>query len=323
MLTRAAEAVTVKHRLLSWNGVLRSLLLLLSRQSWLRHWLETSPAAERVTSRFIAGHTLEREVLVCQRLNGEGILASLDHLGESVKSLEEAERSCDSYLKALDQIAALGLKATVSIKLTQLGLDFSEAECRANVEKLVERAKAIGSSVEIDMESSGYVDRTLALVSDLHDKFGSVRAVVQAYLYRTESDVDTLCKKKSPVRLCKGAYKEASDIAYPHKQDVDRNYVRLMTKLFEDGNFPAIASHDERIVQQAVQQVKERNIAPDRFEFQMLYGIRRDLQRRLVGLGYRLRLYVPYGDAWYPYFMRRLAERPANVLFLARNLLKS
>jgi proline dehydrogenase len=285
--------------------------------------METSSAVERVTSRFIAGHTLEREVAVCRRLNSEGILASLDHLGESVKSLEEAERSRDAYLSALEQIATLGLKATVSIKLTQLGLDFSETECRANVEQLVRRAKNIGTSVEIDMESSEYVNRTLALVSDLHAKLGSVRAVIQAYLYRSESDIEDLCRQSIPVRLCKGAYKEPSDVAFPHKTDVDRNYVRLMTKLFECGADPAIASHDERIVQQAVQYVKERNITPDRFEFQMLYGIRRDLQRRLASDGYRLRLYVPYGDAWYPYFMRRLAERPANVLFLVRNLLKT
>jgi len=285
--------------------------------------METSSAAERLTSRFIAGHTLEREVAVCRRLNAEGILASLDHLGESVTSLEEAERSRDAYLGALDQIATLGLQATVSIKLTQLGLDFSEAECRANVEQLVQRAKASGTSVEIDMESSGYVDRTLALVSDLHARFGSVRAVIQAYLYRSESDIEDLCRQSIPVRLCKGAYKEPSDVAFPHKIEVDRNYVRLMTKLLECGTYPAIASHDERIIPQAVQYVKERNITPDRFEFQMLYGIRRDLQRRLVADGYRLRLYVPYGNAWYPYFMRRLAERPANVLFLVRNLLKS
>jgi proline dehydrogenase len=303
--------------------VLRSLLLLLSNQSWLRHWMETSSAAERVTSRFIAGHTLEREVAVCRRLNAEGILASLDHLGESVKSLQEAERSRDAYLAALDQIDTLGLRATVSIKLTQLGLDFSESNCRSNVEQLVQRAKTIGTSVEIDMESSAYVDRTLALVSDLHARFGSVRAVIQAYLYRSESDIEDLCRQSIPVRLCKGAYKEPSDVAFPNKSEVDRNYVSLMTKLLEHGTSPAIASHDERIVLQAVQSIKERNITSDRFEFQMLYGIRRDLQRRLVAEGYRLRLYVPYGDAWYPYFMRRLAERPANVLFLVRNLLKS
>jgi proline dehydrogenase len=285
--------------------------------------METSPAAQRLTSRFIAGNTLQQELEVCQGLNGEGILASLDHLGESVASLAEAERSRDAYLAALDQIAALALKATVSVKLTQLGLDFSQDQCRANVERLVERAKAIGSAVEIDMESSAYVDRTLALVSDLHAKHGSVRAVIQAYLYRSESDIEDLSGASIPVRLCKGAYQEPSDIAFPDKNDVDKNYVRLMTRLLDHGAYPAIASHDEKIIQHALQYVKERNIAPDRFEFQMLYGINRDLQKRLAEGGHRLRLYVPYGDAWYPYFMRRLAERPANVVFLARNLLRS
>jgi proline dehydrogenase len=285
--------------------------------------METSPAAQRLTSRFIAGNTLQQELAVCQSLNGEGILATLDHLGESVTSLAEAERSRDAYLSALDQVAALSLKATVSVKLTQLGLDFSEDQCQANVERLVERAKAIGSAVEIDMESSAYVDRTLALVTNLHAKHGSVRAVIQAYLYRSESDIENLSKLSIPVRLCKGAYKEPSDIAFPDKNDVDNNYVRLMTRLLDYGAYPAIASHDEKIIQRALQYVKERNIAPDRFEFQMLYGIGRDLHKRLVKDGHRLRLYVPYGDAWYPYFMRRLAERPANVVFLARNLLRS
>ncbi len=301
----------------------RSLLLFLSQRRGLRHWMETSPAAERLTSRFIAGNTLERELAVCQSLNGEGILATLDHLGESVTSLSEAERSRDSYIAALNQISARGLKATVSVKLTQLGMDLSEDHCQANVERLAERAKAIGSAVEIDMESSGYVDRTLALVSHLHATYGCVRAVIQAYLYRSESDIESLCTQSIPIRLCKGAYKEPSDIAFPDKRDVDSNYVRLMTRLLDHGTYPAIASHDEKIIQQALRYLKERNTAPDRFEFQMLYGIRRDLQRRLVEAGYRLRLYVPYGDAWYPYFMRRLAERPANVLFLARNLWKS
>jgi len=229
--------------------------------------METSPAAQRLTSRFIAGNTLQQELAVCQGLNGEGILATLDHLGESVTSLAEAERSRDAYLSALDQIAALALKATVSVKLTQIGLDFSEEQCHANIERLVERAKAIGSVVEIDMESSVYVDRTLALVTNLHAKHGSVRAVIQAYLYRSESDIENLSKLSIPVRLCKGAYKEPSDLAFPDKNDVDNNYVRLMTRLLDHGAYPAIASHDEKIIQRALQYVKERNIAPDRFEF--------------------------------------------------------
>ncbi len=285
--------------------------------------METSPSAERLTSRFVAGSTIEREVAVCQKLNAGGYLATLDHLGESVTSLEEAERSRDAYLAALDQIAQLNLQATVSVKLTQLGLDFSEAACLANVECLVTRAKSMGCMVEVDMESSVYVDRTLALVSELHARHGSVRAVMQAYLYRTESDIQNLCRQSIPIRLCKGAYRESSDVAFPRKKDVDANYARLMLELFDHGTYPAIATHDENILNRAIVYIQERNIAPDRFEFQMLYGVRRDLQRRLVAAGYRLRLYVPYGDAWYPYFMRRLAERPANVLFLARNLLKS
>ena len=285
--------------------------------------METSPAADRLTSRFVAGSTIEREVAVCQKLNADGYLATLDHLGESVTSLEEAEQSREAYLTALDRIAKLNLEATVSVKLTQLGLDFSEQACLANIECLVARAKSIGRMVEIDMESSAYVDRTLTLVSDLHARYGSVRAVIQAYLYRSESDIQNLCRLAIPIRLCKGAYRESSDVAFPRKKDVDANYVRLMLELFDRGTFPAIASHDEHILNRALAYIQERNIARDRFEFQMLYGIGRELQRRLVGAGYRLRLYVPYGNAWYPYFMRRLAERPANVIFLARNLLKS
>jgi proline dehydrogenase len=285
--------------------------------------METSPAADRLTSRFVAGSTIEREVAVCQKLNADGYLATLDHLGESVTSLEEAEQSREAYLTALDRIAKLNLEATVSVKLTQLGLDFSEQACLANIECLVARAKSIGRMVEIDMESSAYVDRTLTLVSDLHARYGSVRAVIQAYLYRSESDIQNLCRLSIPIRLCKGAYRESSDVAFPRKKDVDANYVRLMLELFDRGTFPAIASHDEHILNRALAYIQERNIARDRFEFQMLYGIGRELQRRLVEAGYRLRLYVPYGNAWYPYFMRRLAERPANVIFLARNLLKS
>ncbi len=285
--------------------------------------METSPVADRLTSRFVAGSTLERELTVCRKLNADGYLATLDHLGESVGSLEEANQSRDAYLTALDQIARLNLQATVSIKLTQLGLDFSESAGRAAVECLVARAKSIGQMVEVDMESSQYTSRTLALVSELHAKYGSVRAVIQAYLYRSEGDIEDLCRQAIPVRLCKGAYRESPDVAFPRKKDVDANYIRLMLQLLDRGAYPAIASHDENIVQRAMGYVRAQNIAADRFEFQMLYGVGRDLQRRLVADGFRLRLYVPYGNAWYPYFMRRLAERPANVIFLARNLLRN
>ena len=285
--------------------------------------METSPAADRLTSRFVAGSTLERELAVCQKLNAGGYLTTLDHLGESVTSLAEAGQSRDAYLTAIDQIARLNLPSTVSVKLTQLGLDLSEAAARAAMECLVARARSIGRMVEVDMESSPYTERTLGLVSELHAKYGSVRAVIQAYLHRSEGDIENLCRQSIPVRLCKGAYREPPEVAFPRKKDVDANYVRLMLELLNRGAYPAIATHDENILQRALSYIRERKIPADRFEFQMLYGVGRELQRRLVAEGFRLRLYVPYGDAWYPYFMRRLAERPANVLFLAKNLLKN
>ena len=285
--------------------------------------METASIADRLTSRFVAGATLDQALAVCEKLNRDGVLATLDHLGESVTSLAEAEGSRDFYLAALDRIAGLGLQATISIKLTQLGLNFSDEQCRASVEQLVRRARATGSMVEVDMESSEYVDRTLSLVEDMHARHGSVRAVIQAYLYRSASDIDRLCRQSIPVRLVKGAYQEPSDVAFQKKRDADSNYVHLMTRLFDTGMNPAIATHAENILQRAIEYARERKISADRFEFQMLYGVRRDLQRKLAGEGYRVRLYVPYGNAWYPYFMRRLAERPANVLFLVRNLMRN
>jgi len=286
--------------------------------------MERSPISRKLTSRFVAGSALDDGVGVLKKLSGDGMLGTLDFLGENVKSLEEAAQSREAYLAALDEISRAQLPATVSIKLTQFGLDFSEEACRANVVGLVERAAAMGSRVEIDMESSDYTDRTLRIVSSLQEQMpGHVRAVIQAYLYRSEADIRMLSGRKIPVRLCKGAYHEPSTVAYPGKAEVDANYVKLMKLLLDEGTYPAIASHDEKIIRQALRHIQEQNIARDRFEFQMLYGIRRDLQRELVGEGFRLRLYVPYGNAWYPYFMRRLAERPANVIFLAKNLLRS
>jgi proline dehydrogenase len=255
-------------------------------------------------------------------LKNEGILSSLDHLGENVRKLAEAEAARDAYLAALDRIADAGLDTTVSIKLTALGLDLSEDAARRNAAALVARAKEIGSRIEMDMESSEYADRTLAILREMHAQGGPVRAVIQAYLYRSEEDINQLCREGISVRLVKGAYKEPPELAYPAKRDVDANYIKLMKKLLDDGTYPAIATHDEAILDEAMRYVRERNYSPDRLEFQMLYGIRRALQRRIVKLGFRLRVYVPYGSAWYPYFMRRLAERPANVLFLARNLFR-
>jgi proline dehydrogenase len=303
--------------------MLRTALLLLSRQTWLRRMVQNSSFIEPLTRRFIAGHTLSQELSVCVRLKAEGIMATLDHLGENVSSVEESHTARDSYLAALDGIARLKLPGTVSVKLTQLGLDLGTDICLANYRELAQRAKTCGAAVEIDMESSEYVDRTLSLVQTVHQEFACVRAVVQACLYRTADDVEDLCRRAIPVRLVKGAYREPPSVAHPKKRDVDASFVRLMRKLLDDGTYPAIATHDEAIIEQALAHVKERGYSPDRFEFQMLYGIRRDLQRRLIQAGFRLRLYVPYGDAWYPYFMRRLAERPANLLFILRNVVRN
>ena len=284
--------------------------------------METSKIARRLSSRFIAGETLDDALTVSRRINSEGIAITLDHLGESVTSLEEAAAARDVYLRTLNALIAAGIQGNVSLKLTQFGIDHSTQQCRENVELLVRRASELKEFVRVDMESSEYTDRTLALVRDLHAAYGSVGTVIQAYLYRSRKDVELLCDHQIRVRLCKGAYLEPPDVAYPDKADVDRNYVELMQLLLERGTYPAIATHDERIIEATRAFAARRGIGKEAFEFQMLYGIRRDLQRRLAVDGYRVRLYVPFGGAWYPYFMRRLAERPANVLFLARNLVR-
>jgi proline dehydrogenase len=286
--------------------------------------MESSSISRKLTSRFIAGPTLDEGIRVLSELSTERIWGTLDFLGENVTSLQEAAESKESYIRALMAIQKARLPATVSIKLSQFGLDFSEEACFNNVAALVERAQAIDTRVEIDMESSAYTDRTLSLVIRLQERFpGHLRAVIQAYLFRSEADIQRLNRRKIPVRLCKGAYREPPTVAFAQKAEVDRNYLKLMRLLLEEGTYPAIASHDETIVRAAREYVKAQGIPPERFEFQMLFGIRRDLQRSLVAEGFRLRLYVPYGNAWFPYFMRRLAERPANVLFLAKNVIRS
>jgi len=300
----------------------RALLLFLSRRRSLRRWMETSALARRLAARFVAGDTLADALEAGRRINREGISLTLDHLGENVTSLEEAEASRDVYLQTLEELSGHGIDGNVSLKLTQFGIDISEQACRANVEQVAARAQALGNFLRVDMESSEYTDRTLQLVTDLHAQYGAVGTVIQAYLYRSEKDVEMLCRRGIRVRLCKGAYLEPPEVAFQAKADVDRDFVHLMRILLAAGTYPAIATHDEKIINEARSFVRARKIARDSFEFQMLYGIRRDLQRRLVDEGYRLRLYVPFGKAWYPYFMRRLAERPANVVFLARNFFR-
>jgi proline dehydrogenase len=286
--------------------------------------METSSVSRKLTSRFVAGPALSDGVAVLKALAADRTLATLDCLGENVESMEDAAESRDAYLAALAEIEAAKLPATVSIKLSQFGLDLSPEVCETNVLALAQRARSIHSRVEVDMESSEYTDRTLALVYRIQELFpGHVRAVIQAYLFRSEADILALSSQEIPVRLCKGAYREPASVAFEQKADVDANYIKLMKLLLDEGTYPAIASHDERIIDEALRHIREQKLDRERFEFQMLYGIRRDLQRKLVSQGFRLRLYVPYGDAWYPYFMRRLAERPANVIFLAKNLVRS
>jgi proline dehydrogenase len=284
--------------------------------------METSHAAQRLAARFVAGESLADALAVSRRLNAEGIAVTLDHLGESVTSLEEAAQSRDVYLRLLPAIRDAGIRGNVSLKLTQFGLDFSFEQCQRNVELLAECAARLNTFLRVDMESSDTTQRTLDLVCGLHARYGSVGVVVQAYLHRSREDVQSLSAKRIRVRLCKGAYLEPPDVAFPRKQDVDRNFIELMKLLLDRGEYPAIATHDERMIAETRKYAAARGIGRDAFEFQMLYGIRRDLQRALIAEGYRLRLYVPFGKAWYPYYMRRLAERPANVFFILRHLFR-
>ena len=284
--------------------------------------METSPLAQRLSTRFVAGETLDQALAVGRKINSEGITVTLDHLGESVTSLAEAAEARDVYFRTQEAIVQSGIQANVSLKLTQFGLDLSPAACLENVEKLVRLAAGNGSFVRVDMESSEYTQRTLDLVKELHQRHGAVGTVIQAYLHRSRGDIEMLNARGIRVRLCKGAYLEPPAMAFPKKQDVDRNYIELMQLLLDGGTYPAIATHDEKMIAATREYAAKRKIGRDAFEFQMLYGIRRDLQQKLVADGYRLRLYVPFGKAWYPYYMRRLAERPANVFFILRNLMR-
>ena len=300
---------------------LRAALLALAANGKLRRWAETSSTARKVSSRFIAGRTLEDALSACAKLRDEGITATLDYLGENVRSAEEAAACRDVFLRAMEALHAAGLEPNVSIKLTQFGIDLSEAGCEANVTPLVEMAERLGGFVRVDMEGSAYTQRTLDLVTRVHRRHPACGAVLQACLYRSAQDVNALIREGVRVRLVKGAYLEPPEIAFPGKADVDRHYIGLAHHLLASGHYPAIATHDERIIDRVERFAANNRVPRDGFEFQMLYGIRRDLQKRLREDGYPIRVYVPFGEAWFPYFMRRLAERPANLLFLLRNLL--
>jgi proline dehydrogenase len=309
--------------------LLRSFFIGLSTNKPFRAFSERSTIGRRVSRRFIAGMSVAEAIDAAAALNAEGIDVSLDSLGESVLHVSQAEESAAVYHQILDAIAARSLRANVSVKLTQVGMDIGgpgagPALAERIVGEMVAHAASIGSFVRIDMEGSQYTEPTIAMTERLHQQYpGAVGTVLQAYLFRTQQDVHRLLAQGIRMRLCKGAYKEPADIAFPDKADVDRNYVTLAKTLVSSPVFCGIATHDEAIIDTLRTFVAENAIDKQAFEFQMLYGIRRDLQRKLVAEGFRLRVYVPFGPEWYPYFMRRLAERPANVLFLARNFFKS
>ena len=304
--------------------MLRSSLLFLSRQQRIFDFVKNVGFARQMASRFVAGETIATALAAVEQLNAKGITASLDLLGESVSSEAEARDTGRQYLEILDRIEQKKLQANVSVKLTALGQDISDELGLEIVRQVLERAKQYKSFVRLDMESSAYTDRTLdTFEQTLYPDFPeNVGVVLQSALRRTLDDVERANRLKCRVRICKGAYLEPATVAFPDKADVDRNYVAAMHRLMEHGNYPGIATHDELIINEAKRFAKERGIASDRFEFQMLYGVRRDLQEQIVKEGYRMRVYVPFGSQWYPYLMRRLAERPANIAFMAGNIVK-
>jgi proline dehydrogenase len=304
--------------------MLRSVMLYLSEQQQIFRFVRHNKLAKSMANRFVAGETLESALSAVSRLNARGITASLDLLGESVHNEAEARAAGESYVNMLDRIYERKADANVSVKLTAMGLDISEDLCVSIMHKILQRAREYRTFVRIDMESSEYTQRTLDLFEQrLYPAYReNVGVVLQSYLYRTFADVEHTNLLKARVRICKGAYKEPETVAYPDKKDVDTSYVRCMHALMQHGNYPGIATHDEAIIKEAKRFAKEHQIAPSRFEFQMLYGVRRDLQDQLVREGYRMRVYVPFGTQWYPYLMRRLAERPANIAFLTGNVLK-
>ncbi len=304
--------------------MLRNAFLYLSNQPQVFNFVRNNALAKQFARRFVAGETLDEALDVVRDLNARGISATLDLLGESTTNEAEARTARDAYLLMLDRIQERKLDANVSVKLTAMGLDISEELCVQIMHDVLGRAQAYGSFVRLDMESSAYTERTLRLFEErLYPSYREhVGIVLQSYLYRTFADVERANQIKCRVRLCKGAYKEPPAVAYPDKRDVDANFVKCMHALMLDGNYPGLATHDEKVIAEARRFAQERQIPPDRFEFQMLYGIRRDLQDQLVKEGYRMRVYIPYGTQWYPYLMRRLAERPANLAFITGNVMR-
>lgn len=306
--------------------VLRSAFIALSKNRVLRKFCEQTRFGRRMSSRFVAGMEIGDALRVAEALNHQGMLVTLDSLGESVSSELEAHSAAEIYHQLLDWIGAHKVNANVSVKLTQMGLELSATLAEDMAMSLAKHAKSIGNFVRIDMEDSSLTQVTLDIVRRIHKRpemRDAIGIVIQAYLYRSQADIEQLVAEGLRVRLCKGAYKEPAEVAFPSKADVDKNYVKLGEMLLDSPIYHGLATHDEAMIAAARSYATEHGIAPSRFEFQMLYGVRRDLQRKLVAEGYNVRVYVPFGREWYPYFMRRLAERPANVLFLAKNFFRS
>jgi proline dehydrogenase len=304
--------------------MLRNTLLYLSNQPRVFKFVRNNKLAKHFARRFVAGETVGEAIAAVRELNAKGITASLDLLGESVYNEREARAARDDYLHLLDRIRESGVDANVSVKLTAMGLDIDQELCVAIMQDVLSRAQSYQTFVRLDMEASNYTDVTLKLFEErLYPTYREhVGVVLQSYLYRTFADVEHMNVLRARVRICKGAYKEPVAVAYPDKKDVDANYVKCMHELMLRGNYPGIATHDPAIIGEAKRWAKEQNISSDRYEFQMLYGVRRDLQESLVKEGYRVRVYVPFGTQWYPYLMRRLAERPANVAFITGSVLR-
>ena len=305
--------------------MLRSLFIGLSESKSLRHFAEHSPMGLRFSQRFVAGMEVADAIRATQVVNGWGAGVSIDNLGENVTNAEEARHSAELYRRMLDEIHQRKLNANISLKLTHMGLDVSEGLAFSQVTELVDHAVRIDNFVRVDMEGSPYTQRTIDFVRGLHrlpGHAGRVGTVIQAYLYRSEKDVNDLLAERIRIRLCKGAYKEPPEIAFPKKADVDRNYLKLARTLMKSGVYHGLATHDEKIIAELKQFARAENIPSSAYEFQMLYGVRRDLQQQLVREGYGVRVYIPFGSEWYPYYMRRLAERPANVLFIAKQMFR-
>lgn len=303
---------------------MRTVLLSMSESPFLRKFVLRNRLAQRTSRRFVAGLSLNEATNPILEINRKNILVTMDFLGESVTTREEALEAGNEAIRVLETIQDSGIRGNVSIKLTQLGLELGSDFCRENVARIVGKAQALNNFVRIDMEGTNATDRTLEIFYAMLERFGSshVGIVVQSYLYRTERDVTDILRRGGRIRLCKGAYKEPASLAFPRKKDVNANYIALMRMMLDSGLYHGIGTHDEAMIRATKDYARAKGIGPHAFEFQMLYGIRRDLQEALVREGYAVRVYVPYGMQWYPYYMRRLAERPANVFFILKNYFK-